>query len=103
MLPFLLSPLLISLSLMLFPSLRHQFATTALSSLAFGHGRHSCPGRHLASLLGKTVLGTILRDYDIKLLDGETSKPQNSVTGINNLLPDLEGQVLMRKRVVVAN
>lgn len=46
---------------------RHQFATTSASSLHFGHGNNSCPGRFMASNVIKMVLGTLLTEYDFKL------------------------------------
>lgn len=46
---------------------RHQFTTTSLSDLHFGHGLNSCPGRFMASNVVKMVLGTLLTEYDFNL------------------------------------
>ncbi|PYH37644.1 cytochrome P450 [Aspergillus neoniger CBS 115656] len=46
---------------------RHQFATTSPTSLHFGHGQNSCPGRFMASNIIKMVLGTLLTEFEFKL------------------------------------
>lgn len=40
------------------------------NDLAFGFGRHACPGRYLGHMNIKLVLSEILLNYDIALLEG---------------------------------
>lgn len=44
---------------------KHQFVTTTIDSLYFGHGVWSCPGRFFASNQIKAILIQLLRRYDI--------------------------------------
>ncbi|KAF4574541.1 hypothetical protein EYR36_005885 [Pleurotus pulmonarius] len=46
---------------------KHQLVNTAKAHVAFGHGRHACPGRFLASLELKTMLAHVVLTYDVKL------------------------------------
>ncbi|KAG9310145.1 cytochrome P450 [Chiua virens] len=56
-------------------STRHQFASTSLEYLPFGHGKHACPGRFFAALELKSMLAHIVMSYDVKLEDNKT-RPQ---------------------------
>lgn len=47
------------------------FTKTTYSHLAFGHGKHACPGRFLVCNEVKVILSHILMKYDIKAIDGE--------------------------------
>ncbi|CAP96442.1 Fumitremorgin C monooxygenase [Penicillium chrysogenum] len=46
------------------------FTKTRTSHLAFGHGKHACPGRFLSCDEAKLILCHILLKYDFKALDG---------------------------------
>ncbi|PIL30288.1 cytochrome P450 [Ganoderma sinense ZZ0214-1] len=46
---------------------KHQASTTAPDYLAFGHGKHACPGRHFAAGIVKGVLVHLILNYDMKL------------------------------------
>lgn len=37
--------------------------------------------------------------WDVALEEGQTARPKNVVTGVNNLLPPQDGTVRVRKRV----
>ncbi|KAJ5300310.1 uncharacterized protein N7443_005312 [Penicillium atrosanguineum] len=50
-----------------------QFTKTRVSHLAFGHGRHACPGRFLSCDEAKLILCHILLKYDIKPADEHAS------------------------------
>ncbi|KAM0310232.1 hypothetical protein ACHAPQ_012508 [Fusarium lateritium] len=49
--------------------------TTSDAHLAFGHGRHACPGRFFVAHELKLIIASLLLDYDIKLLE-KRPKPQ---------------------------
>ncbi|KAG9308952.1 cytochrome P450 [Chiua virens] len=51
---------------------KHQFVTTSPEYLAFGHGRHACPGRFFAAAELKTMLAHIVMNYDLKLEENAT-------------------------------
>lgn len=55
---------------------KHQFVTTGIDSLYFGHGKYACPGRFLADAEIKLILINLILNYDFKLPDG-TSRPEN--------------------------
>ena len=44
-----------------------DMVTTSLQSLAFGHGRHACPGRFLAAAEVKMMIAYIIATYDLRL------------------------------------
>lgn len=82
---------------------RNQFVTTNESNLAFGYGRHACPGRFFAANEIKMILARLILDYDIKM-------PGDSKTGIEGRYKNLEigrsntphpGKTLLMKRVEV--
>ncbi len=45
----------------------HQFVSTDSSSLAFGWGKHSCPGRFFASNEIKVLIAELIKRYDMGL------------------------------------
>ncbi|KAF4826810.1 Cytochrome P450 monooygenase 1 [Colletotrichum tropicale] len=53
----------------------HQLATTTPQHIAFGHGKHSCPGRFFAANEIKIALCFLLMNYDFKLTPGVKPKP----------------------------
>ncbi|TFY79745.1 hypothetical protein EWM64_g4272 [Hericium alpestre] len=77
-------------------SLKHQMSTTTNQYLAFGQGRHACPGRFFATNELKCLLAHVVTAYDVKLEDGAREVPPNIVIG-NNIVP-ADANVLFRKR-----
>ena len=77
---------------------KHQFATTSPSSLHFGHGQNSCPGRFMASNVIKMVLGTLLIEYDFKLKEGP-GRPRG-ISAFEYNFPNPTAHLLIRKRKV---
>ena len=75
---------------------RHQFATTDSNKIDFGHGKYSCPGRFFASLEIKSILITLLQNYDFKLLPGQ-ERPAN-LSAHEYIFPNPEGELLFRER-----
>ncbi|KAH6714225.1 cytochrome P450 [Leptodontidium sp. MPI-SDFR-AT-0119] len=50
---------------------RHQLTSITSTSLAFGIGKHACPGRFFATVEAKLVLVSVLERYEFMLKDGE--------------------------------
>lgn len=85
----------------------HQFVTTGLESMTFGHGRFACPGRFFASNESKIILALLLLKYDIKFeagsgggCDGEKTdptRPRNLVFA-DACYPDPDVQVMFKRR-----
>lgn len=47
-----------------------QFVNTSKDYLAFGHGKHACPGRFFVAHELKAMMAYIILHYDVKLEDG---------------------------------
>lgn len=47
-----------------------QFVTTSPEHLAFGHGKHSCPGRFFAGNEVKVIMVCLLMNYEWKAVEG---------------------------------
>ncbi|KAG9311576.1 cytochrome P450 [Chiua virens] len=76
---------------------KHQYASTAIGYLPFGHGKHACPGRFFAASELKTMLAHVVVTYDVKLEDN-TTRPHNMHIG-TSILANSRANVLFRKRV----
>lgn len=50
---------------------RTAFTSTSTEHLAWGYGKHACPGRFFASAVVKMLLVHIMFKYDFKLPEGE--------------------------------
>ncbi|KAK4694552.1 hypothetical protein P7C71_g3051, partial [Lecanoromycetidae sp. Uapishka_2] len=68
--------------------------TTSSTFLAFGHGRHSCPGRWYAAMLMKLVVAYIVINYDIQPLK---ERPHNWVFG-DSMIPSRTATIKVRRR-----
>lgn len=73
-----------------------QLVTTGADHLAFGHGKHACPGRFFAANEVKIAVAYIVMNYDIRL--SGTQAPQPMRHGIE-LLADPIATIQVRKRV----
>ncbi|RKF84198.1 Cytochrome P450 monooygenase 3, partial [Golovinomyces cichoracearum] len=84
---------------------RHLFVTTSPQSLAFGHGKHSCPGRFFANNEIKVILIELIRNWEIRLPDdvklegGEWRRPKNKYSGIESF-PDMNANIEIRRRKI---
>lgn len=74
----------------------YMFATSSSHFMAFGYGKHACPGRYFATNEIKLILARILLDYDMKMPEGETERYKNLEFGIDDL-PDTSKQIMFRK------
>ncbi|KAK7058636.1 hypothetical protein VNI00_002272 [Paramarasmius palmivorus] len=81
------------------PSLKNQMATPETNYLAFGIGKHACPGRVFAVTELKLLMSHLLLNYDIKFDDQDGKPTRNEFGGRLNL--DEKTKVMFRKRVVV--
>jgi len=76
---------------------RFQFVTTGADNINFGHGLHACPGRFFASNEIKVLLVHLLLNYDIKMMDGEKSRPENVYKQLS-IIPDGRTRLCFKKR-----
>ncbi|MCJ1263410.1 hypothetical protein MMC22_003280 [Lobaria immixta] len=76
---------------------RLQWASSNLENMAFGYGRHACPGRFFAANEIKQIMVHLLMNYDFKLPDGQTTRPMNEPCE-TQLIPNHVAKVLIRKR-----
>ncbi|KAF8844225.1 cytochrome P450 [Paxillus ammoniavirescens] len=76
---------------------KHSYASNNSQYLAFGHGKHACPGRFFAANELKTMLAHVVLSYDIKLVDTDI-RPRSVHIGIN-IVANPTAKVMFRKRV----
>lgn len=77
---------------------KYQFVSTSIDALTFGHGNHPCPGRFYVNNEIKILLGHFLLNYDIKLADGMTTRPENVYKGLG-VMTDFNVNLMIRKRI----
>ncbi|KAK7753718.1 hypothetical protein SLS62_004341 [Diatrype stigma] len=73
---------------------RQAFATTSPEYLAFGHGRHACPGRFFASSELKLMLAYIVLNYDFEI---QEKRPENFWFGMNRV-PPMKATIRVKRR-----
>ncbi|CAK5282148.1 unnamed protein product [Mycena citricolor] len=73
-----------------------HMVTTSIEHLAFGHGRHACPGRFFAATEIKAMLAHILINYDIKA-EVPGVRPANDDHGMISA-PNGSAGIFIRKR-----
>jgi cytochrome P450 len=78
---------------------RNQFVTTNEINLAFGYGRHACPGRFFAANEIKMILARLILEYDIKM-PGDVKERYPQLTMGRQSMPN-PGKTLMFKKVEV--
>ncbi|KAI7773647.1 cytochrome P450 [Diaporthe eres] len=78
------------------PQVRRQSPITATSdhSMHFGHGRHTCPGRHMASDEVKLVMAHLLLSYDFALFG---PRPEN-MRLLKFNVPNMTARIWLRQR-----
>ncbi|KAG8160635.1 hypothetical protein KVR01_008899 [Diaporthe batatas] len=62
-------------------AISNQFTSVGDTSLAFGYGRHACPGRFFAANQIKMILATALLKYDLKMPEGCNERFKNLAFG----------------------
>jgi len=74
---------------------KYQAISTTDDFLAFGHGRHACPGRFFAANELKVLLAYIICNYEFKTSDGK--RPENGYFGIA-CIPSISTELLFKER-----
>ncbi|EMD34619.1 hypothetical protein CERSUDRAFT_86021 [Gelatoporia subvermispora B] len=75
---------------------KHQFVSTSVEYISFGHGKHACPGRFFAANELKAMLAHVLINYDVKF-EREGVRPENKWVA-STIVPEPTAKVLFRKR-----
>ncbi|EMD42271.1 hypothetical protein CERSUDRAFT_110800 [Gelatoporia subvermispora B] len=75
---------------------KHQYVATSVDYIAFGHGKHACPGRFFAANELKAMLAYVVLNYDVKF-EREGVRPENKWIAMS-IVPDPTAHVLFRKR-----
>ena len=76
---------------------RLQWAASNLTNMAFGYGRHACPGRAFAGFEIKQIMVHLLMNYDFKFGEAVESRPENTKIE-TQMIPNRTTQLLLRRR-----
>ena len=76
---------------------RLQYTWSDPNDMAFGYGRHACPGRFFASCEIKMIMAFLIMHYDFKFPSERKTRPR-SVSYETQYLPDQTATVLLKKR-----
>ncbi|KAI0886467.1 putative cytochrome P450 [Annulohypoxylon maeteangense] len=71
-------------------------ATASETNLAFGYGKHACPGRFYAVRKAKLIFSKLILEYDLKWEGVKTRPPSLSVNG--QFAPNQSQKIFLRKR-----
>lgn len=75
---------------------KHQMVSTSTEYIAFGHGRHACPGRFFAANELKGMMAHLVVTYDVKMeKEGVIPDPTWIAT---NCRPNDKAEVMFRRR-----
>ncbi|KXH34975.1 ent-kaurene oxidase [Colletotrichum simmondsii] len=75
---------------------QYQFVSSTKENMAFGFGRHACPGRFFAATEIKMLIARLLLEYDIRMPEGVTERYKNIVRG-DMIEPDHTKTIMLRK------
>ncbi|KAK2026352.1 cytochrome P450 [Colletotrichum zoysiae] len=75
---------------------QYQFISATKEFMAFGYGRHACPGRFFAGVEIKLILAAILMNYDVKLPKGVKGRYEDLKIG-DMINPDPSNKLSFRK------
>ncbi|KAF9458999.1 cytochrome P450 [Collybia nuda] len=76
--------------------MRFRFTGTGPGYLAFGGGRHVCPGRFFVSIVMKAFIARLIMDYDLKM-ECEGVRPKDEWFG-SNCVPNRHAKIMFRRR-----
>ncbi len=74
---------------------RDSLTSITPSFLAFGYGKHACPGRWFASQTMKQALAGIIMNYDVEI----TNRPKTRQVLLNMMVPAIDAQMRFRRKV----
>lgn len=73
---------------------RESLTTITPSWLAYGYGKHQCPGRWFASQTMKQALAYLVMNYDVEIVQ----KPDKRQVLLNVMIPATEAQIRIRRK-----
>ncbi|KAF2789980.1 cytochrome P450 [Melanomma pulvis-pyrius CBS 109.77] len=73
---------------------KDSLTTITPSFLAFGYGKHACPGRFFAAQTMKQALAGIVMDYDVEII----SRPEKRQVMLNMMIPAVDAQMRYRRK-----
>jgi cytochrome P450 len=76
------------------PDKNFDVVATSAGFVAFGQGRHACPGRYFASAEIKLILAHIVTTYDVKLVEDRPA----DLSLMGSLQPNPATKVYFRRR-----
>ncbi|KAI0182497.1 cytochrome P450 [Xylaria flabelliformis] len=71
--------------------------TVSETNLAFGYGKHACPGRFYAVRMAKLAFGKLITKYDMRWDNVKVRPPSFFANG--QMAPNLTQKILLRKRI----
>ncbi|KAL0574345.1 hypothetical protein V5O48_007607 [Marasmius crinis-equi] len=77
-------------------SIKHQMVTPGVNYIAFGVGKHACPGRFFAVNEIKALFSHVILNYDVKL--DEKDEPTQIRETSGRIETDSKTQVMFRRR-----
>lgn len=77
-----------------------SFVTTGIDNLAFGHGKHACPGRFLVDFEMKMTLAYVLNNYDLAMPEEYKGKRPKSEWLAEAMMPPAQGRIRIRRREI---
>lgn len=72
-------------------------STPSAHNLHWGYGRNACPGRFMAAAEVKLLFAWVLRHFDIRFPEGQTTRKENVFCG-ERVLPDPAQQLGLQFR-----
>ncbi|KAG8859852.1 hypothetical protein FRC20_011759 [Serendipita sp. 405] len=79
-------------------SKKYDMITPSPQFLAWGLGRHACPGRWYASMVVKHLMVYIITKYDVKLPDSAKGKRPADWNFMGSCVPNMTTQLLFKRR-----
>lgn len=76
---------------------RNQFTSTSPEQMHFGFGRQACPGRYFGSAAIKCIVVSLLRDFDVKLVNEKEGRPENHIKGSMSF-PSETAEIMFKRR-----
>ncbi|EJD49256.1 cytochrome P450 [Auricularia subglabra TFB-10046 SS5] len=80
------------------PASATRMTSTSVNFLAFGSGRHACPGRFWAAIEMKAMMAYMVIHYDMRMAQDGVVPEETWIASA--LLPDRKARMLFRRRAV---